>query len=60
MMITLDGRDEENELALLGPVVERASSISTFLAHSTFGLGGTASTCALRKMKKPSCSEATG
>ena len=43
---------ELGKLASLGPVVERASSISTFLAHSTFGLCGTAFTCALRKMKK--------
>ena len=41
----LDEWDEDNQLAPLEPVVERAGPTSTSFAHSTFGsrLGGAAS-----------------
>ena len=53
-IIMLDEWDEDNELAPLKPVVERAGSTSTCFVYSTFGshLGGEACIM-LRKMKTP-------
>ena len=57
-IIMLEEWDEDNELAPLEPVVERACSIATSFVYSTFG--SNFRNGALRKTKTFSCSKAMG